>query len=789
MFSTVLVEKPGNCAFWRNPSLRSVEQMAKSVNLGMPRIGPDRELKRVIEAYWKGTADEDRVREVARTLRAAAWSRQREAGIDEIPSHDFSLYDQMLDTTCMVGAVPSRFGLDAHADRVDLDTYFAMGRGAGSIQPLEMTKWFDTNYHYLVPELGPETAFRLTARDVVDEFEEALALGIVTRPVLIGPVTYLLLAKTETVGFSTLDLLSGLVRVYEQVLAELGAAGADWVQFDEPCLATDLDDATRAAYVDAYRRLAGASSCRLLLATYFGGLGDHAGLAFDLPVDGVHIDLVRDPDQLTRVLDLVSPSVVLSLGLVDGRNVWRTDLSSVLDRLDAVAPTTDRHGDDLLWIGPSCSLQHVPHDVELEADLDPRVRSWLSFAVQKLDEVATITRAVSSGRGAVSTELAASDAVADDRRRAAAAHPDGPQRRVADRSAADATRRSPYDERRVIQDEALRLPPLPTTTIGSFPQTDEIRRARQQHLAGRLSDVEYRGFCAREIEHVIRQQELLGLDVLVHGEPERNDMVQYFGERLAGFAATRFGWVQSYGTRCVRPPILHGDVERPSAMTVEWATFAQSLTPLPVKGMLTGPVTILQWSFVRDDQPRADSCRQIAYAIRDEVTELAAAGIGIVQVDEPALREGLPLRRSDWDDYLDWATESFRIATSGVEDRTQIHTHMCYAEFGDILDAVRALDADVISLEAARSGFDMIDRLADAGYPSGVGPGVYDIHAPRVPTEDEMAAIVERALLALHPEQLWVNPDCGLKTRGWPEVTTALHHMVQAARRVRKERS
>jgi 5-methyltetrahydropteroyltriglutamate--homocysteine methyltransferase len=760
--------------------------MAKSTNLGMPRIGPDRELKRAVESYWSGRADAASVESVGRALRSANWRRQQAAGIDHIPSNDFSLYDHVLDTTCLVGAVPERFGFTG--DVVDLDTSVALARGGEGgtgrppAHPLEMTKWFDTNYHYLVPELGPDSTFRLASRKPVDELEEALALGITTRPVLLGPVTYLLLAKPTVAGFSPLALLDDLLPVYIQVLRDLHAAGADWVQVDEPCLATDLDDDARRAYRNAFAALASASGGRLLLATYFGGLGDSTGLALGLPVDGVHVDLVRDPGQLDLVADGLRPDQVLSVGVVDGRNVWRNDLARTLDGLGDLAR---RRGDDRLWVGPSCSLLHVPYDVEAEPDLDPQIRSWLAFASQKLDEVVTLARGLSDGPDAVAAEVAASEAVVRDRRESVGAGSGRPGRRVADRTAADADRRSPYAERRAAQDDALRLPPLPTTTIGSFPQTAEIRRARQQHVRGELSDDGYRRFCEGEIEHVIRAQEAIGLDVLVHGEPERNDMVQYFGERLAGFVTTRNAWVQSYGSRCVRPPILYGDVERSAPMTVDWSTYAQSLTPLPVKGMLTGPVTILQWSFVRDDRPRADTCRQIAFAIRDEVTDLERAGIGIIQVDEPALREGLPLRRSAWDGYLEWATECFRLATSGVADRTQVHTHMCYADFGDILDAVRALDADVISLEAARSGFDMIDRLAEAGYPAGVGPGVYDIHAPHVPTEDEMVAVLQRTAEVLSVDQLWVNPDCGLKTRGWDEVSKALTNMVLAARRVR----
>ncbi|HEX5945929.1 MAG TPA: 5-methyltetrahydropteroyltriglutamate--homocysteine S-methyltransferase [Acidimicrobiales bacterium] len=779
--------------------------MAHAINLGMPRIGPARELKRAVERYWAGRIDAPELARVAAARRADAWRVQRAAGIDSIPSNDFSLYDQVLDTCCLVGAVPDRFGWDG--DSVDLDTSFALARGTErdgvAVPPLEMTKWFDTNYHYLVPELGPDTQFRLASTKPVDELVEARDLGIATRPVLIGPVTFLLLATPTEPGFSPLSLLQRLLPVYARVLADLAAAGATWVQLDEPCLVTDLDDRARDAYRNAYTVLARAADLRLLVATYFGGLGDNVDVATGLPVDGLHVDLVRAPDQLAPLLDrfapgpddpqrVGSPPRVLSLGVVDGRNVWRTDLDGVLDR---VADAHRRLG-DRLWIGPSCSLQHVPHDVGVEDGLDPTVRDWLAFADQKLDEVGILAAAL--GRGgtpagglaaadpAVAERLAASRRAVEDRRVAQAEAPDRVRRRSAVVTAEMASRPSPHRARAEVQQRSLGLPVLPTTTIGSFPQTAEIRRARRKHDVGELTDDEYAEFCRAEIAQVVRTQEELGLDVLVHGEPERNDMVQYFGERLAGFVTTAQGWVQSYGTRCVRPPILFGDVERPAPMTVEWAGYASSLTDRPVKGMLTGPVTILQWSFVRDDQPRHETCRQIALAIRDEVADLEAAGIGIIQVDEPALREGLPLRVADHKRYLDWATECFRLATSGVDDSTQIHTHMCYAEFGDIIDAIVALDADVISIEATRSRMEVLADLVAARYPAGVGPGVYDIHSPLVPSEEEIAALLDRALAALPAGQLWVNPDCGLKTRDWDEVRPALAGMVAAARSARE---
>jgi len=761
--------------------------MARSMNLGMPRIGPRRQLKRAVEGYWAGTVDAAALSDVARARRAEAWRQQADAGIDSIPSNDFSLYDQVLDTTCLVGAVPERFGHDGGP--VDLDTYFTLARGtthgAGDgtrvVAPLEMTKWFDTNYHYLVPELGPTTGFALSSTKPVDEFNEALALGIVTRPVLVGPVTYLLLSKATVPGFSTLELLPALLEVYTRVLDALAAAGARWVQLDEPCLGTDLDDEARRAIDVAYAELS-RRTLKILVATYFSGLGDNLELATELPVAGLHVDLVRHPDQLPRLLDHLDADTVLSAGVVDGRNVWRSDIGRTLRLL---GPAQDRLG-DRLWVGPSCSLQHVPHDLDSETSLPAHLVPWLAFARQKLDETTLLTRGLVEGPDAIADALAASDAAVATRLASPLiAHP-GVQERVTALTRTNAARHSPYERRREIQRQSIPLPPLPTTTIGSFPQTPEIRAARQRHASGQLSDDAYREFCQSEIAHVIAQQRDLGLDVLVHGEPERNDMVQYFGEQLDGFACTTGGWVQSYGTRYVRPPILYGDVTRPKPMTVSWSRYAQSLTDLPVKGMLTGPVTILQWSFVRDDQPRSETCRQIALAVRDEVLDLEAAGIRIIQVDEPALREGLPIRHRERAAYLDWASECFKVATAAVADGTQIHTHMCYAELGDIMDAVVALDVDVISIEAARSQMDLLNDLAAVHYQAGIGLGVYDIHSPTVPSTDEITRFISQALKVLPAAQLWVNPDCGLKTRRAPEVAAALRHMVDAAHHARQ---
>jgi 5-methyltetrahydropteroyltriglutamate--homocysteine methyltransferase len=758
--------------------------MARATNLGMPRIGPRRELKRAVEGYWAGSIGPEELAGVARLRRAEGWREQAAAGVQGVPSNDFSLYDQVLDATCLVGAIPARFG-EVGAS-VDLATYFRLARGERVaervVAPLEMTKWFDTNYHYLVPEIGPDTRFSLSSTKPVDEFREAQTLGIETRPVLIGPLSYLLLAKSTVPGFSPLELLPELLPVYSQVIDDLVAAGAKWVQLDEPYLVTDLEDETAVAYLRAYEALA-AGGAKLFVTSYFGGLGDNLELAAALPVDGLHLDLVRGAGRLDALVEGLRPDVVVSAGVVDGRNVWRCDLRGAVDLL---RPVHDRLG-ERLWVGPSCSLLHVPHDLEAETALPEHLRARLAFARQKLGEIVAIARGLSQGLDAIGEALRTSDEAVARRALTSTKSTSEVRRRLRHLAPSDARRSSSFDQRQRVQRRVLGLPILPTTTIGSFPQTSDIRLARRRHAAGELDDEGYDRFCRTEIERVVREQEALGLDVLVHGEPERNDMVQYFGERLAGFACTDHGWVQSYGTRCVRPPILYGDVERTAPITVEWARFAQSLTSRPVKGMVTGPVTILQWSFVRDDQPRAETCRQIALAMRDEVLDLEKAGIAIIQVDEPALREGLPLRRRDRPAYLEWATECFRLATSAVADGTQIHTHMCYAEFGDILQAVVALDVDVISIEAARSQMDILKELVSVNYAAGIGLGVYDIHSPTVPAEDEIGDAIAAAARVLPAEQLWVNPDCGLKTRKGPEVTAALAAMVGAARRARHD--
>lgn len=755
--------------------------------LGFPRIGPRRELKFALERHWAGHDTADELLTAAAGLRTAAWARQRSLGADWLPSNDFSLYDHVLDTSVMLGAVPGRYG--AADGQVDLATYFAMARGTTDAGPgcghahagltaCEMTKWFDTNYHYMVPELVAGQKLALNTLKIVDEYREAKAQGFETRPVLLGPVTWLSLAKGRDVD--PFDFLDEVLGLYGVILGHLAAAGAEWVQIDEPVLVLDLDERQRRAFTRAYARLS-RSGVKLMLTTYFGGLGDNLPLATGLPVHGLHVDLVRAPGQVDAVLKAVPRSLLLSLGVVDGRNVWRADLAALLDRLEPIAAERD------IVLAPSCSLLHVPVDLALETRLDAEIAQWLAFAVQKIAELDTLKRALTGGRDSVAEELAAAARAAAARRVSPLIHDPDVARRVAAVTPDMAERRSAVAARAAAQAAVLDLPAYPTTTIGSFPQTAAVRHARAEHLRGHLDDDAYQSFLREETARAIRWQEAAGLDMLVHGEFERNDMVQYFGERLSGFAFTTGGWVQSYGSRCVRPPILFGDVSRPAPMTVDWWRYAQDLTDRPVKGMLTGPVTILNWSFVRDDQPRSASCRQIALAIRDEVVDLEAAGARAIQIDEAALREGLPLRRGEWRGYLDWAVDCFRLSAAGVGDATQIHTHMCYSEFNDILPSIGAMDTDVISIETARSQMELLEGFARYRYPSAIGPGVYDIHAPRVPTREEMVALMRLAARHLRPEQLWVNPDCGLKTRKWDEVRPAIDAMVAAARELRTE--
>ena len=767
--------------------------------LGAPRIGPRRELKAALESYWSGTSDAEALLDAAARLRAANWARQKALGVSVIPSNDFSLYDHVLDTSVMVGAVPEVYGWTGGT--VPLDTYFAMARGSSSktaeaccaghshavtsgAPAQEMTKWFDTNYHYMVPEFSTGQRFQLASTKPVDEYREARALGFETRPVLLGPVTFLKLGKSKDVGLDPLSLLDELLPIYVEVLRRLAGAGAQWVQMDEPCLVLDLDAATRLALRAAYGTIARAvPQLKIMLTTYFGALGDNLDTALSLPVAGLHLDLVRAPKQLSDVLAKAPQGLTLSLGIIGGRNIWRANLPKLLDRLE---PVLRQRGSDHIQIAPSCSLLHVPIDLEQETQLDAELKSWLAFSVQKMDELATLAKAMAGGREVVMGKLIASGAAADARAASPRVHSASVAARLQAVTPAMSNRISPFAERLKLQRNALALPSFPTTTIGSFPQTEDVRKARSAHTKGVLSDEEYDAFLRKETEATIRWQEEIGLDVLVHGEFERNDMVQYFGEQLAGFAFTQHGWVQSYGSRYVRPPILFGDVFRPKAMTVGWWTYAQSLTAKPMKGMLTGPVTILNWSFLRDDVPRSLACRQIALAIRDEVIDLESVGAQMIQIDEAALREGLPLRRGDWNSYLDWAVECFRLCASGVKDVTQVHTHMCYSEFNDIIDAIGAMDADVISIETSRSKMELLDAFCSYKYPNEIGPGVYDIHSPRVPEINEMTDLLSLARQRLTDEQIWVNPDCGLKTRRWEEVRPALINMVAAARQLRE---
>jgi len=772
----------------------SVSLEVPVATLGVPRIGRRRELKFALESCWSGRSGTEELLETARKLRAANWIEQRDRGVTRIPSNDFSLYDHVLDTAVMVGAIPPGYGWEG--GEVSLDAYFAMARGQGEAASgcghpghahgaaaLEMTKWFDTNYHYMVPELTEHQTFALATTKPVDHFLEAKALGIRTRPVILGPVTFLKLAKARTGDFNRMALLPKLLPVYVDLLRRLDEAGADWVQIDEPCLVLDLDPAERAGLGIAYDRFATeVPGLRIMLATYFGALGDNLDTALSLPVAGLHVDLVRAPEQLEAVAKRVSKETVLSLGLIDGRNVWRADLPAILDR---IKPVVAGWPSDRIEIAPSCSLLHVPMDLDLEDALDADVKSWLAFAAQKMDELVVLSRALSEGRNAVQAELKASGDAAASRAASPKVHDPLVEGRLASVSDGMKGRKGAFAARAAVQRDGLALPAFPTTTIGSFPQTAEVRKARAAHARGELSYVDYEAFLRKETEAAIRWQEDIGLDVLVHGEFERNDMVQYFGEQLSGFAFTRHAWVQSYGSRYVRPPIIFGDVSRPNPMTVRWWQYAQSLTSKPVKGMLTGPVTILNWSFARDDLPRSAVCRQIALAIRDEVSDLEKAGAKMIQIDEAALREGLPLRKADWKAYLDWAVECFRLASSGVADATQIHTHMCYSEFNDIIDAIAAMDADVISIETSRSKMELLDAFRSFKYPNEIGPGVYDIHSPRVPEIGEMADLLALARQRIGDDQLWVNPDCGLKTRKWEEVRPALVNMVAAAKEVR----
>jgi len=753
-------------------------------NLGFPRIGAKRELKRALESHWRGEIDAQQLQQQAAALRLTHWQLQRQAGADVVPCNDFSLYDAVLDTAFLFDIIPDRYRALADAD--PLQGYFAMARGVQKdgvdLPALEMTKWFDTNYHYLVPELKADQRFALRGDKPVAEFLEARQADFVARPVLLGPVSLLRLSKTID-GSDWRTLLPALLPVYAQLLSQLKAAGADWVQIDEPVLVLDQTQADREAYRLAYETLASGERPKLLLTTYFGALDDNLELAVSLPADGLHIDLVRAPQQLDAVLNVLPSTWVLSLGLVDGRNIWRSDLDQALQHVQRAQA---RIGAERLWLAPSCSLLHVPVDAAQERKLPEDITSWLAFARQKIEELRLLADTL-NGEASAAERLEKARQRLHSRRTSPKVHRPEVGQRLANLPADADQRQSAFSQRKQVQQQRFGLPLFPTTTIGSFPQTLEVRKARARLKSGKLSQADYDAFIAEETARCIRIQEELNIDVLVHGEFERNDMVEYFGEQLDGFAFTKLGWVQSYGSRCVKPPIIYGDVSRPAAMTVYWSNYAQSLTEKPVKGMLTGPVTVLQWSFVRDDQPRSETCKQIALALRDEVLDLEAAGIGIIQIDEPALREGLPLRRADWPHYLDWAVQSFRISASGVKDETQIHTHMCYSEFNDIIEAVAAMDADVISIETSRSRMELLDAFVKFRYPNQIGPGVYDIHSPRVPATREMSELLGKAQSVLAADQIWVNPDCGLKTRGWPETKAALTAMVSAAQELRQQ--
>lgn len=765
-----------------------------SHNLGYPRVGSQRELKKASEQFWAGKIKEQDLLRVAREIRHRNWETQQLAGIGLIPSNDFSLYDQVLDTSLLVGAIPERYQelTDTKSNR-ELDLYFAMARGVQrdglDIKAMEMTKWFDTNYHYIVPEFVKGQKFNRYSDKVILEFEDAKQKGILTKPVLVGPVTFLLLGKEKETGFHRIDLLDKLLPVYIEILKELAARGAEWVQMDEPCLVLDLTDKDRLALQSAYAQIAAEiPHLKILLTTYFGALKDNLSVAAALPVAAIHIDVTRGAETLQELLEsesFVNAPKMLSLGLVDGRNIWKNDFAISLNFVRRAAAVL---GIDRLLVAPSSSLLHSPHDLELEkneAVLTKEIKNWMAFAKQKLAEVADLAR-LSGTDYEVNAIFQDNQKAIESRRTSRLIHKILVKGRAADVENKDFERQSDFPVRQALQLEKLKLPLFPSTTIGSFPQTDEVRQLRAQLKKGTLSLDDYETRIEEEIIKSLRWQEDLGIDVLVHGEFERNDMVEYFGESLSGFVFTQNGWVQSYGSRCVKPPIIYGDVERPEAMTVRWSAFAQANSDKLVKGMLTGPVTILQWSFVRDDQPRKDTAFQIALAIRDEVVDLEKAGIKVIQIDEPAIREGLPLRKSEWNTYLKWAVDAFRLSAAGVSDQTQIHTHMCYSEFNDIIDSIAAMDADVITIETSRSQMELLDAFADFNYPNEIGPGVYDIHSPRVPTVEEITFLLEKALKVIPARNLWVNPDCGLKTRKWPETEAALRNMISAANLLRE---
>lgn len=753
--------------------------MVTTHNLGFPRIGKSRELKFALEKYWQGAISEAALSDIGQNLQTQHWQDQSQ--LDWIPAGDFSLYDHVLDTSFLLGNIPARVSALPGGT---LDHYFRVARGrsvsdhadCACVHAGEMTKWFDTNYHYIVPEFARDTRFSLDASRLLEQIRQAQQIHPRVKPAILGPVTYLWLGKSKD-GSDKLDLLDDLLDVYAHLLQELKNAGVEWVQVDEPVLVMELDQAWKHALRKTYYQLQ-AAPVKLLLTTYFGQLQDNLQLACELPVAGLHLDAVAAHDEIAKVIDWLPVHKILSLGVINGRNIWKTDLTAVLDWLEPVYARLNER----LWLAPSCSLLHVPVDLESEQKLDPDIRSWLAFAVQKLHEVDVLAQALNHGRASVAELLRENSAAVTSRKESKRVHQAAVKARVLEITDAMGSRQSPYQQRAIAQRKKFQLPLFPTTTIGSFPQTQQIRQTRRDFRQGKLADPQYRQAMQREIELCVREQETLGLDVLVHGEPERNDMVEYFGEQLEGYAFTQFGWVQSYGSRCVKPPVIYGDVSHVKAMTTEWIQYAQSLTSKPLKGMLTGPVTMLNWSFVRDDQPRAETCLQLALAIRDEVLALEKAGIRMIQIDEAALREGLPLRKSQWNGYLDWAIRAFRITANGVRDETQIHTHMCYSEFNDIMEAIARMDADVITIETSRSAMELLDAFDRFQYPNEIGPGVYDIHSPNIPSVDSIIDLMKKAAQRIPVERLWVNPDCGLKTRNWEEVKPALRNMIAASR-------
>ena len=749
---------------------------------GYPRVGAKRELKFAVEAYWKGVKSEAELQETAAEIRRLNWATQKAAGADLVPVGDFSFYDHVLDLLCTLGGIPSRFGFDAA--NLTLEQYFQLARGNATQMAMEMTKWFDTNYHFIVPEWSADTEFKVNAKNLIAQIKEAKAQGHDIKPTLVGPITLTYLGKKKEDFGCRIEkiLLPKLLPAYAQLLRELAAEGVDWIQIDEPILATDVAQVWLDVFAPVYKELAN-TGVRIILGTYFAGVAEHVKLLGSLPVHGVHIDCVRAPEQLAVFAEQFPTNKVLSVGLIDGRNVWKANLTQVIDTLEPVKAKFQNN----LWIAPSCSLLHSPQDLAVEEKLDGEIKSWMAFAAQKLVELGVVKRALEHGKDSVAAELKASDAAAADRATNKLIHNDAVKARLANLPKGADQRKSPFAERIKAQQAWMNLPILPTTTIGSFPQTTEIRHARAAFKKGELSAADYDAAMKKEIAYCVEVQEKLNIDVPVHGEAERNDMVEYFGEQLQGYCFTQFGWVQSYGSRCVKPPIIFGDVSRPNPMTVYWSTYAQSLTKRPMKGMLTGPVTMFKWSFVRNDIPLSEVAKQIALALNDEVLDLEKAGIKVIQIDEPAIREAMPLKKSQWKEFLDWACESFRLSSTGAEDSTQIHTHMCYSEFNDILDAIASMDADVITIETSRSDMELLTAFGDFKYPNDIGPGVYDIHSPRVPTDAEVEHLLRKAMEVVPVERLWVNPDCGLKTRGWKETLEQLEVMMRVTEKLRAE--